>query len=397
MSGHEEEAKKISEIAAELGHPSAVQEVDVAHLDDSQRAQLTEMRELIGNALDAGEVEADNWLLKFLKFHSFDAAKAAEAYVAMRKWRVEKKVDQILDSDLPGGDLMRMVTPHGYVGTDKEGRPIYVEKSGKIHVDALLNAFPLETVVDSHVYGLETLRRRMAESSAKRGETVDQFVTILDLAGLGLYHGKALTVLKALQDLDNTYYPEAVGPIYIVNAPWIMPTLWEMVKPILNESIKAKIHVCGANFKEELREHIEADQLPEEYGGTSDQVIGETPYEEVRQFMLRDASGLSLAEQYIAAGGSFEKELEGVEGDVFVWSFEADTGYDVGFSVTMTTADGATVMVKPESRCNSSKGEYAATGGCKLVFKWDNSFSYFNGKNLKFHASVVPAKEHTDE
>lgn len=394
---HEEEAKQISAIAAELGHATAEQEVDLAHLDDAQKASLREMRALVENALDAGAVEADNWLLKFLKFHSWSASAAADAYVAMRKWREEKNVDKMMEGDLPGGDLMRMVTPHAYVGVDKKGRPIYLEKSGKIHVDALVNTFALETVVDSHVYGLETLRKKMAESSAKRGETVDQFVTILDLAGLGLYHGKALAVLKSLQDVDNTYYPDAVGPIYIVNAPWVMPTLWGMVQPILNDAIKAKIHVCGANFQEELAAHIDADQLPAEYGGTSDVVVKETSYEELRQELLRDASGLTLTEQYVAAGGAFEKEIEGAEGDVFIWSFEADTGYDVGFSVTMTTAEGATVMVKPESRCNSSKGEYAATGGCKLLFKWDNSFSYFNGKNLKYHASVVPATEHTDE
>lgn len=390
---HEEESKQIESIAASLGQGADAVSVDT--LSDDQRSQLQEMKDLLANALDAGEVEADVWLLKFLKFHAWSPDKAAEAYTAMRVWRKEFKVDEVAAGELPGGELMRMTVPHAYTGVDKRGRPIYLEKSGKIHVDALSGGLPAEVVIKSHVYGLERLRGLMRDSTERRGDgkTVEHFVTILDLAGLGLYHGKALSVLKQLQDVDNTYYPDCVGPVYLVNAPWIMPTLWEMAKPILNEQIKAKIKILGANFREELLKEIDADQLPAEYGGTSDVMIEETPYEEVRQFMLRDASGLAFSEQYIAAGGAFEGEHEGGEGDVFLWSFEADSGYDVGFSATVVMEDGTSVVAKPESRCNSSKGEYTATGKCRVLLKWDNSFSYFNGKNLKYHFSVVPARE----
>jgi len=44
------------------------------------------------------------------------------------KWREENKIDTIIDDfDFTERDAVRAIYPHGYHGTDRQGRPIYIE------------------------------------------------------------------------------------------------------------------------------------------------------------------------------------------------------------------------------------------------------------------------------
>jgi hypothetical protein len=44
--------------------------------------------------------------------------------------------------------------------------------------------------------------------------------------------------------------------------------VWAMVKPFLDPVVKSKIFILGSNYRSTLLEHIDADSLPAEYGGT---------------------------------------------------------------------------------------------------------------------------------
>lgn len=65
---------------------------------------------------------------------------------------------------------------------------------------------------------------------------------------------------------DN--YPETFGRAYFVNAPGFFNFLYAIVKGWLDEKTRNKIQVLGADYKEELLKHIDADQLPKFLGGT---------------------------------------------------------------------------------------------------------------------------------
>lgn len=66
----------------------------------------------------------------------------------------------------------------------------------------------------------------------------------------------------------QAYYPETLGELFIINAPWVFTPLWAMVRPWLDPVTAAKFHVLGSKFQKQLLEVIDADQLPVEYGGT---------------------------------------------------------------------------------------------------------------------------------
>lgn len=62
--------------------------------------------------------------------------------------------------------------------------------------------------------------------------------------------------------------------------------------------------------------------------------------------------------------------------------------------VTVPSVDPATgcVVLDPEAkmirhptRCTMSKGAHTCTGPCRLIFRWNNAFSYFRSKYLSYY------------
>lgn len=365
---------------------------DAAITEENKASVKTFKEKLAAQGMTGKDLPDDSAAIRFLAHQSWNIDAALEQYTAYIKWRKDNKVDDILSTKVQQYDLIRACIPYSLHGFAKNGSPIYMEKTGRVHTWAAAQ-------IDSnqffwhHVRGVEEMFAKMRESSAKTGRTIDKVITIIDFTGLNLGHRHAIGLLQTATQVDLKYYPGIVGDIYVINVPFFVPGLWDMVKSFLPMSTITKIHMLGADFKEVLLKHIDADQLPEEYGGTckcAGGCIKETPEAEVKEMLLRDSTGLLLTEQYVGAGQTFETTLEGNQGDEFVWSFDVDAGYDVEFSANLTFADDPSkpIAVKIASRCNTNKGSYTATKKCSVQFKWDNSYSYFNGKNLRYHASV---------
>jgi len=108
----------------------------------------------------------------------------------------------------------------------------------------------------------------MKLSAEQCGHGVFQLTTILDLEGLSLSIAKNLGTFKTVSIIDQNYYPEFLGAMYIVNCPSYFPTLWALCKPFIDKETQSKIHVLGSNFKEVLQSDLGKENLPEKYGGT---------------------------------------------------------------------------------------------------------------------------------
>lgn len=75
------------------------------------------------------------------------------------------------------------------------------------------------------------------------------------------------------------YYPETLGDLFIINAPAVFTTLWPIAKRFVDPKTRGKFHVLGANYTKELLRYIDADKLPEEYGGScSDTIPAQSPW-----------------------------------------------------------------------------------------------------------------------
>ncbi|KAJ9091155.1 hypothetical protein QFC20_007713 [Naganishia adeliensis] len=152
---------------------------------------------------------------------------------------------------------------------DKDGRPIYIERLGKLDVAKLYALTTQERQLQHLVSEYEKfLRDRLPACSDASGHLVETSCTIMDLHNVGLssfYRVK--DYVSAASAIGQNYYPETMGKFYIINAPYLFSTVWSLIKPWLDEVTVSKISILGKNYQSELLKQIPAENLPTDFGG----------------------------------------------------------------------------------------------------------------------------------
>ena len=112
---------------------------------------------------------------------------------------------------------------------------------------------------------------RLPACSRKAGHLLETCCTIMDLKGVGL--SKASSVYSYIQSasgVSQNYYPERLGKLYIINAPWGFGAVFGMVKKLLDPVTVNKIHVLGSGYEKELLAQVPKENLPKSFGGSCD-------------------------------------------------------------------------------------------------------------------------------
>ncbi|XVF21385.1 hypothetical protein REPUB_Repub12eG0086000 [Reevesia pubescens] len=211
-------------------------------------------------------------LLRFLKARKFDLDKTIQMWEDMLNWRKEYGVDTIIqDFVYDEYEEVQHHYPHGYHGIDKQGRPVYIERTGKIDPAKLMKVTTVERFLKYHVQGFEKVfMEKFPACSVAARRHIDCTTTILDVQGLNwMSFGKAAhDLVMRMQKIDGDNYPETLHQMYIVNAGSGFKLLWNTAKGFLDPRTTAKIHVLGNKFHNKLLEIIDPSQLPEFLGGT---------------------------------------------------------------------------------------------------------------------------------
>ncbi|CAK9290628.1 unnamed protein product [Gordionus sp. m RMFG-2023] len=92
---------------------------------------------------------------------------------------------------------------------------------------------------------------------------------LLDLRGLGVKHlwTPGLKALLKILEIVEANYPETLTCLWILGAPKILPVLWTMVSPLIDDKTRSKFHfikqfpplsqICGDIFADNLNENGE--------------------------------------------------------------------------------------------------------------------------------------------
>ena len=173
------------------------------------------------------------------------------------------------NGEYPDEEFFQINCPHAYRGFDKEGRPISWERTGVYHLPTLLEGVGEEGILKRRVFHQELMARKMRAKEAELGKPVTQQVWVLDVRNISLKpSGEGPKIFRETIKLDSTYYPERLGSMVIINAPFLFKALWAMVRPWLDPNTVAKIRIFGySDYQEELKKMIDVKDIPKEYGG----------------------------------------------------------------------------------------------------------------------------------
>lgn len=112
---------------------------------------------------------------------------------------------------------------------------------------------------------------RLPACSRKSGHLIETCCTIMDLKGVGISKVSSVyAYVKQASAISQNYYPERLGKLYLINAPWGFSSVFSMIKSFLDPVTVEKINVLGSGYQSELHKQVPVENLPKLFGGTCD-------------------------------------------------------------------------------------------------------------------------------
>ncbi|KAI4245722.1 MAG: hypothetical protein L6R40_002250 [Gallowayella cf. fulva] len=246
------------------GHPG--------HTTPEQDAQVFQLRTQLEQAGYSERLDTLS-MLRFLRARKFNVNLAKQMFIDCEKWRKEFGVDDLVRNfDYKEKPKVFEYYPQYYHKTDKDGRPVYIEQMGGIDLTAMYKITTAERMLQNLVVEYEKLADpRLPACSRKSQQLLETCCTIFDLKGVGL--SKVSSVygyVKQASAISQNYYPERLGKMYLINAPWGFSSVFSVVKGFLDPVTVGKIHVLGSGYQNELFAQVPKENLPKLFGGTCD-------------------------------------------------------------------------------------------------------------------------------
>lgn len=150
-----------------------------------------------------------------------------------------------------------------------------VESIGRMDLAALKKAgVSRKEIVRYHCLVFEFILKQVGDEQSK-------VLMIYDLDGLGLFsvlNSDFLATVRMLSDCLGALYPRVITKYALVRPPTLFEKLWGLVSGVLPAGAKNDILVCKS--AEDLEAVIQRENIPGEYGGGSDRLLGDA--EEMR-------------------------------------------------------------------------------------------------------------------
>jgi hypothetical protein len=235
-----------------------------------------------------GEVYAYCRWLRARKFVLEDTVKMIEEATECRK---EAKLAGFYPdpSNALGCDTSAYLSqyPQLYSGFAKNGAPLFISKPGVLNTDAVECITTIPNIVKFHWHAMmHDFGNRLRTYKEKNPEFKRfECVCVLDLEHLTMSQlsQKTMAIVKEQSVIDSLCFPETMYKMYIINGPRFFSATWKLVRGWLDPRTASKVEVVSdrKKWEEKLREIIDVDQLPMDYGGSgpkSDDTIKKENY-----------------------------------------------------------------------------------------------------------------------
>ncbi|XP_055833993.1 patellin-3-like [Solanum dulcamara] len=328
---------------------------------------------------------SDVILLKFLRARDFKVKDAFAMLKSVVAWRKEFKIDELLEEDLSGLGLGKVVYNHG---VDKEGHPVCYNAFGAFQDNELYqNTFADKEKMNKFLRWRIQFMEKSIRNLDFSPDGICTFVQVIDLKNSpGLYLFKKelrQATNRALQLLQDNY-PEFVAKQVFINVPWWYPAYYRMINALFTTRTKSKFVFAGASRSAEtLFKYIVPEQVPVQYGGLSRE--GE------QEFTIADPA----TEDTIKPASKHTIEFPVTENSNLVWEARV-IGWDVSYGAEFVpSAEGGYTIIVEKSRKIAATDEtvitnnYMALEPGKMVLTFDNQTS--KRKKLVYRSKTKPS------
>lgn len=213
----------------------------------------------------------DYYLLRFCRARKFNLAKTIEMFEAMIAWRKQYDVENCVSIyKCPNLAAMKKIYKHCWHKTDKIGRPIWMEQTCTFEMDDLLKVITRDEIYQHYIRVYEELIHIVFPACSKAyGASAAHTFSLIDINGFSMEHmkSKSKDIIQIALKISDDYYPEVLGQMILINAPFIFRSAWAMIKPFVDSRTREKIKFIGSDYTDTLLEYVSPDSLPKEYGG----------------------------------------------------------------------------------------------------------------------------------
>jgi len=339
-------------------------------------------------------------LIRFLKACNYDVDKAFVKIKNCIKWREENNVEGVIDEVNTDPVLHELYAswPARTHKKDKRGMPVLYEKIGPADVRGLFTAFPeSHHWIRNHILQHESTNKMIVEECPEVMKKPFQgIIFVEDLKGLGWQHWytPAVSILKAVSNIDTEYYPLAVHKLYIINAPAVFTWMWKLVKPWLDPNTAASMNVLGEDFYDVLVKEIDPCNIPSEYGGKCECKNECLP----KGGSYAASEDDSIVNAVVPPRDSLSVPFIVEKDSILKWEFKSIT-YDIGFGLFFELEDGTKKELIKSKRYDCHKqreeGTLSVPESGTYFFVWDNEYSKMRAKEIsyKIYVDVPEAKD----
>ena len=243
-------------------------------------------------------------------------SKAKAKWEESHKWREEQKVWRIHSTPHNHFAEIKKAYPHFVHGFSKAGYIIVYEQPGKMKLKGLFRSgCTVDDMIHHYVYLMEYIgnvlsedpqiieaRRRWCNENGKSELEHWGIMVVMDVSGAGpsMLSGDVLRYLKRAGETNSAHYPSTIKRAFVVNSPFYLAGIFSGIHNILPESVHVEL-LGGSTQIQHLTEFIDLDQIPKEYGGTSQYALDQHPFE-IGMTKLADSSNDNLRDKEEATG-----------------------------------------------------------------------------------------------
>ena len=186
-------------------------------------------------------------------------------FIHSLRWREANRVDDILKEEQPFFHVIKKHYPHYFCGRGKQGNLIYIERAGGVDMEKLrAEGCSVDVLIRHYIFITQYMWNVLDDRELAKS------ISIFDVEGIGIADcvGDAMDFIKKAMAMVQEHYPETCFMIFIVNAPSIFSWVWKLIKPMVNEATQEKVHILKKSELPSIRNYVDEDALPVEYGGT---------------------------------------------------------------------------------------------------------------------------------